>query len=492
MTATAQTRAVELPQPGSHVIREFDAGLLPTGPSFGNLVISVASAADDIVPWGTLGRDHQLRAFFPTEPYFSSGLFNTIAQYVAFGFTLEGPNRMVQHTQDMLNSCEGGKGWDSMMSPFLLDMFTQDNGGFLEAVRTDDDPRAPVITMNHLDSARCIRTGRRDTPVLYVDLFGKYHLLKWYNVIEVTEMPSAMQTARGMQYCVLTRMLRAAQIMRDISIVKHEKAAGRFTRQIHLVSGVQTKLINDAIEQKQSAADQAGLIRYIQPLVIASLDPTAKVSKETIDLASVPDEWDDLKAAQTYITLMAMAFGTDYQNFAPLPGGGLGSASQSKVMNMKSRGKGPGKFMKKMESIFNFHGVVARSIRFRYGDQDAAEEMEKTEVMKSFSEALEIQVRSGLITSDVGRQLLADKGYLPQDYLARMRTDNATEEVTVPSTDPADFYEPGKVKPGDPAPKEPPKAAAAGAVDRPVNSNDKRPKNPATNQKRNPGGTAGQ
>lgn len=483
------TRSITMPEPATNVIKEMPSGLLPAGGALGLVISAIASAADTISPWGNLERDAQLRVFWPTEPYFASGLFNTIAQYVAFGFTLSGPPRTVAAVQEMFYRCERGAGYQAMMSKVLTDYFTQDNGAFIEVVRTEDDPSAPVIAMNHLDSQRCIRTGRHMEPVFYIDLYGNYHRLKWYNVICLTEMPSPIEAARGMQYCVLTRILRGAQIMRDIGIVKHEKAAGRFTRQVHLVSGVQTRLIEDAIQQKQAAADQAGLLRYIQPLIIASLDPTARVTKETIDLASVPDDWDEEKALRSYITLMSMAFGSDYQNFAPLPGGGLGSSAQSKVLNMKSRGKGPGLFMKKMEGIFNFHGIVPRSIKFAYGDQDSAEQQERNEVEKGYSETLEIQIRAGLITTEVGRQLLVDKGYLAPDYLKMMREENATEEVDVPSTVPADQYEPGTVKPGMAGPKEPPKAAAsAGAIDRPVNSNNKRPKNPATNDKRNPGG----
>lgn len=479
------TSSINLPTPPSRVIEQPGIETLPGGAVTGNLVISIASAADTIVPWGAnfVQRDAQLRSFWPTEPYFASALFTTVSQYTAFAWALVGPHRSVRISQEMFNNCQLGRGWESLLEPFLVDYFTQDNGAFMEIVRLEDDPRSPVIALNHLDSAKCARTGRHQAPVIYTDTNGERHTLAWYNVIAMSEFPSPIEEARGVGYCALTRALRGAQIMRDIGVVKQEKAGGRFTRQVHLVSGVQSRIIEDAMAQKQAAADTQGLLRYIQPLIVASLDPTSRVSKETIDLASIPEEYDETKALEAYITLIALAFGGDYQSYAPLPGGGLGSASQSKIMNMKSRGKGPGLFMKSMERLFNFHGIIPRTVTFKYGDQDIAQQMELTEVRRSRALEREIRVRSGEITTEVARQLAVDAGDLDERYLLMMREDNATDEIVGEDTTPAVEAHPGDVKPGMPGPSEPPKASAGGAgnaVERPPNSNQEQPKHPVT------------
>lgn len=490
--------ATPLPNPATRIIEEPTGTILGAMPMVGttaNLVISVATSADTIIPWGLSPRqrDLQLRAFWPTEHYFAGALFDIVSQYIAFGWSLSGPPRTLGITQEILNNVQMGRGWEALMTPYLIDYFTTDNGAFMEIVRTDDSPSAPVVSLNHLDSYRCLRTGKHEEPVIYVDLHGGYHRLKWYQVIADSEFPSPIEEARGIGYCALSRVLRAAQIMRDVSVVQQEKAAGRFTRQVHLVGGVQTQIIENAIKQKQSEADGMGYMRYIQPLIVASLDPTARVSLETIDLASIPMDFDPVKAMQVYLTVLAMSFGTDYQTFAPLPGGGLGSASQSKVLNMKSRGKGAALFMRKIERLFNFHGIVPRTITFTFGEQDVAQQMEQTEVRKARAEMREIRIRSGEITTEVARQMAVDDGDLDERYLLMMREENATDDVTAGSVEPVRIVKPGDVKPGEPGPKEPPKAAAGGgaggAVDRPANSNDKRNRNPAANQKRNPGGT---
>ena len=308
--------SISLPNPASRILEPPPEGNVPGGGfGVGNLVISVASAADTIVPWGTSPkeRDNQLRAFWPTEPIFSGGLFTTVSQYASFSWSLLGPHRTVRLAQEMLSSAQMGQGWEMLMEPFLIDYFTQDNGAFLEIVRTDDSPTAPVISLNHLDSNRCERTGRYQTPVIYTDREGARHTLKWYNVVAMSEFPSPIEAAYGVGYCALTRVLRAAQVMRDIGIVKQEKAGGRFTRQVHLVGGVQTRIIEDAMAQKQAAADSQGY----------SLHSTSDRGEPRSDFSGLvrdnrpcidPGRVTRGKSLQTYITIMAMAFGGDYQS----------------------------------------------------------------------------------------------------------------------------------------------------------------------------------
>lgn len=480
------------------VIKEPPYGILPMTGMVGNLVISIASAADTITPWGInpRERDAQLRQFWPTEHYFASALSTTIQQYVAFDYVLNGPPRTTKIMQEMLSRVEMGQGWEALWAKNLIDLFTQDNGCVTELVRTDNDPRAPVISMNHLDARRCIRTGRHEEPILYIDLFGGHHLLKWYQVVHLAEFPAPIEEARGLQYCVLTRVLRAAQIMRDIAVVTNEKAAGRFTRQVHLVGGVQTRIIEDAMAQKQAAADAQGLLRYIQPLIVASLDPTARVSKETIDLASVPLDFKEEDAMQVYITVLAMAFGNDYSNYAPLIGAGMGSsAAQSKNSTMRTRTKGPALFMRMVQRMMNYHGILPDTVRFSYGEQDTAHQMERAELRRARALEREIRVRSGEITTQVARQMAVDDGDLDERYLRMMGETNVTDDVYADPSVPVARLDLLPVKPGLPGPTEPPSpnaqaaSGAPGSPARPDNSNDKRNRHPQMNSRRIPGGT---
>lgn len=384
-----------------------------------DVVLSVASMADEIPAWGLMPamRDRMLRSFWPTESNLASAIYTTVSRYAGFGWQLDGPSRMVSIYEKLLHSAEFGEGWQQFISKLLLDLFTQDNGAFIEIVRERDSPTSPVVSINHLDANQCIRTGVRHEPVIFYDRYGVPHLMKWYQCVPLAEFPSPIEVMRGMQYCAVTRMLRAAQIMRDVAIYKHEKISGRFVKALWLVGGIQTKTIEDAMTKHGVAADNSGLARYIQPVVIGSLDPTAKVSAEKIELASLPDGFDEDKFMRWYINQIALAFGSDYQEYAPLPGGGLGSGAQAETLHLKSRGKGPRLFMSMLEHIFNWQGILPTNVAFTYGDQDVAEDMERTRLRLLRAEERATRIKSGELTPEVARQIAVDVGDLDEGYL---------------------------------------------------------------------------
>lgn len=391
------------------------------------LYFAIGNAADGVPDWGTsvVTRDAALRRFWPTEPLLASAIYSTVGRYAALGWSMAGPPQTVKVQQEMLANVEGGRGWTTLITKLLLDLFTQDNGGFWEWVRTADDADAPIVSINHLDAARCRRTGDSEVPVIYFDHQGRGHDMKWYQVETFEEFASPIEHVYNIQYCALTRLLRAAQIMRDISVYEREKISGRFSKALHLVGGVTAKAMKDAQAAQQEAATGQGLTRYIQPIIVASLDPTTSVSTKTIELASLPDGFDKEAAFKEYIATMAMAFGGDYQDYAPLPGGNLGSSQQSETLSQKSRGKGPALFRAIMQQKMNNKGAMPRSVQFDIGENEIEVRLQRAELEIKESQVLSVQISSGVLSPRVARQIAVDKGMLDPRYLDLLKEDDA-------------------------------------------------------------------
>ena len=184
-----------------------------------SLLWFVANAASEITEWGHNPklRDKQLRAFYPNESYFLSGLGTVSSRNAAFDWVLEGASVPIQHIQDVLNNANNGRGWHDLMVKTSIDLYTQDNGAFWEIVRAGDKPDGVVIGLNHLDSQECWHTGDPMKPVVYRDRKGGYHQLPWYNVVELAELPAPVEKLYGVQLCALTRLLRAAEIIKNIT-----------------------------------------------------------------------------------------------------------------------------------------------------------------------------------------------------------------------------------------------------------------------------------
>ena len=424
-----------------------------TGPATGleiggdGLILNLVSVADSFTPWGRNPklRDRQLREFWPTEPILASALYSTVIRNASFSWTLEGPPNTVAAVQQILHEADFGRGWSNFITKFAIDLFTQDNGAFFEVIRAADSPDSPVVGLAHLDSFRCLRTGDAEQPVIYTDRKSVRHKLAWYQVQMEAEFPSPVESMHGMQLCAVSRVLRAAQILRDIGIYQREKIAGDNPSAIYLASGVPAQTITDAVVTHKERQAERGMSRFVIPLIVASLDPTATVSVEKIALKELPDGFDFEESMRWYINQLALGFGADYQDFAPLPGQGLGTSAQSAILHQKSRGRGPAMFMRMMENAFNFHGILPSNVLFRYDEQDVEADLEQAELEKRTAQTLDLYVKDQVLTPEAARQVLVDKGMLSQELFDLLQEgDDVTPDIVAEDTEPVDSDTPSE------------------------------------------------
>lgn len=386
----------------------------------------LATAADAITPWGKnqARRDRELRDFWPTEPYLAGAVTNVASRNAAFDWEIKaGSDRVEQAVTEMLNTAIAGDkiGWVEFVKKFSMDGSTQDNGSFIELIRDPGvdansrfkDQNAPVIGIAHLDSNQCQRTGNPETPILYTDREGHIHKMRWWEVIPFSEFPSPIERMNGVGYCSVTRSLRLAQIMRSLLIYKDEKISGRNPKDLHVVGGVSQKSVTDAISRTSYNSDNKGQARFTENVVLASLDPEKPVSLVTVELASLPDGYNLDEDMQWYISGLALNFGLDYQDLAPLPGGNIGSASQSVILNKKSSGKGPRNWMDSLTEAFRNYGVLPRGVKMVFNDKNEQEEMERQEVRTKAMEEAVMASRAKIFPRRFIAEQLVKRGIFP-------------------------------------------------------------------------------
>ena len=394
-----------------------------------SIVLYIASVADIIPQWGTAPykRDKMMREFFIREPVLAASVFSVGAANASYKWEIKSEDKsLIEYLTTMLQMAQFGEGWTSFVSALSTDLLTQDRGAFMEIIREADRPDAPVVGVACLEALRCERTGKPNQPVIYTDEEGQRHLLNYWNVAPVSEMPSSVATMRGYQYCAVSRLLAAAQIARDIVTYRGEKVGGRFARVLHIVGGPAKADIKRALSMDDEDHDNRGLTRFQLPTILASLDPSKPVSHVEIPLASLPDNFDLEDEMKWYITQVAMAFGRDYQDFAPLPGGNLGTSNQSETLDKKTKGKGPALFMTSMEYAMNFRGVMPMpAATFRYREMDLQDEGNQEKIKRLRAETRASMIKSGEITPQIARQLAARDG----DYAEELITEiEASEE----------------------------------------------------------------
>jgi len=402
------------------------------------LVLQLAQARSGIVPFGAAihARDEQLAKLWKTESFLAAAINSIVMTRASLSWELTGPPQSVDRVQKIFKKSDFGRGWQSLIAKMALDLLQADNGAFIEVVR--GKPRkgrkpesAPIVALNHLPSSLCTHTGNPDSPVIYTDSNGIHHLLKWYQVVPLVEIPIPNEDNKNIQFCFVSRILEMAETIKAVSNYQKEKVSGRFNQAIHIVSGIKQHDIETIEKQAQLNADNMGLVNYMSPIILTTLDPSSKVSSATIELAAFPDGFNFNELMVWYITLLALASGSDYMDFGPLPGKGLGTASQSNSLAQKSRVKGILLFMKIIEHALESSNVLPPNVSFRFANADAIAEKEEADIRKIRAETRNIQLKAGEITPQVARQMAVDKGDLRQEYLIMMgETENDTITVS--------------------------------------------------------------
>ena len=453
-------------------------------------IFQFASVADEAPAWWSPARDRYLDRFWPTEPFLAGAIFSIASRNSSFRYELAGPRDQVIWAQQLLAQADFGKGWQSFMMKVTQDYLCQDNAAMFEIIRPSrartkagtwydamrmphpetgemtwwaydrhngtvgsqyeldfkvtDNPLDLPVGIAHLDSQQTVRTGNPEYPIIYTDLSGKDHKLSMYQVVTLEEMPSPRENMNDVQVCAVSRSLRLAQTLRDMLIYKQEKVSGRFARAIHLTNA-DADAIEDAVKQANANADNRNLMRYSQPIIAAVLDPNAKPVVETIELASLPDGFDEETAMRWYIAGLALDLGVDYGFLAPLPGNRLGTSTQAEAAERQAKGKSSRLFLNKLEYIFNFSGILPRNVTIKFAVPDPYEESERDRALARRARSISTLIQAGVITPEIARQMLLDWHDLSPDYLALLGEEDLTPTLTLSGSEvPRD---PPRIKP---------------------------------------------
>jgi len=278
----------------------------------------------------------------------------------------------------------------------------------------------------------CRRTGNPEYPVVYTprNYRTKARKLEWWRVLAMADMPSPREQHKGVGYCAISRVLRAAQLLRDVGIYKREKLSGKRVPALLFVQGARRGAVKQAITEALEEQRSEGASLYTGPVILASPDPGLPLDAKLIELAGLPDGYNEDVTLKWYIATLALGFGTDYTEFAPLPGGGLGSGSQTAEMAARARGKGPGVLLQQLEFGINWF-VLPSSVTFQFASTDPTAEQQRIELAHARARERALRIQSGEITPEQGLILAVQAGDAPDAFLQQPDTDPYDQQVDV-------------------------------------------------------------
>lgn len=383
----------------------------------------MVSLAYDPPPYWSAGRDTTLRSAVKAEGLWATCINIATARVASLGYDVSGdvPLR-VRKAREMV-----GRNWVTLIQLTVQDWASNDNGAFWEVVRAAKGPGAKCIGFLPLSSARCIRTGNVEVPVIYADRLGVYHELKAHQVVSFAEMPN--DDYYGVGYCATSRAYEHIYERLSVSRYFKEKATGRRALSLQIIKGFPDKLIEGGIRAAETKATQKGAINYMGNVIIADPNPNP-LSKIEIAFASIPDWFKaDEHERQTKLRYAAH-LGIDAADIDPtLITNSLGSGAQARVMDEKQDSKGAMTLRQQIVAFMNdteqWHPLPGATT-FRFSERDLRDQQVKAGIAKTQTDTWAAMVAATIITTDEARQLAVDAGVLP---VSMLKVDTTNEET---------------------------------------------------------------
>ena len=392
-----------------------------------NMFTGLVRAGDLISPWWSPRRDSELQSFWKTSNHLAGAVYAMRSKISTINFKVIPKDASVQsqsraaleREQVIMETPEYGRGWLEFISKFVGSLVVNDNGAFAEIIGRGN-PAGPIIgapiSFANLDSSRCFRTSNPIWPVIYQDTDGKRYKLHYTRVMFASQMPSPIVEMNGVGFSAVSRAIDAAQFLIDMNTFNREKMGSRPPR-IMLIGkkGISAKEIFNAFANAEEMDDSLGLSRFRRMVAIAPKEGRGEIDLDTIDLASVPDGFNEQESTTLGMFVIALAFGIDAREIWPATASGATKAD-AMLSHLKARGKGPGQIMQTIERQLN-QKFLPDTLTFHFDFQDDEQDAMQAEIRDMRSQRHDRDVEAGIVTVRTAReQMLSDGDLTPPQF----------------------------------------------------------------------------
>lgn len=379
------------------------------------------------LPPDPVSRDAYLRASVRQEALWAAAVYTAQTKIASMSYDVESdiPLRAKRGQELLLNADSGaldGGGWVKFAGRVTRDYLTQDNGAFIEIERFGGAQGARIKALHHLDSARCRRTDDPERPVIYTDLKGVEHVMPWWSVIMLVDMPDPAADKYGMGMCAAHRAWRKITHLAAIERYVWEKVSGSSPTKLSFVQGLLDQTVKDVVNAAREDKIQRGIINYMGA-VVGAIPGDSPLTLVEIALKDLPDGFDPEQERQETTLVYANCIGIDSQDLRPLTGQALGTGAQSAVLDDKQQGKGLAALRKDLGHQLNLK-VFDSLTTFVVVERDLRDEKQEADIATARAGFVTTLTGGGVISPVQGVQVLVDDGHLPKEFLSQDQTAN--------------------------------------------------------------------
>jgi hypothetical protein len=401
------------------------------------LLYMMAAGGSLISPWWSTTRDFQLRQFAKQSDHFQGAMWMIAAKLTSVPFRIEPRDVSVKahhahadYYQMMLTEqTEFGGGWQELWTKFWYDGWTQDNGAFAEVIgrgKPSGGIKGPVLGISHLDASRCVRTSNPEFPVIYDDPSSGRHRFHHTRIIFTSQQPSTNANMYNVGHCWLTRSIHAVQNMIDVAVYKEEKLGSRPPRQMLIGKGMDTEVLLSALRMAAQSMDTENLARFAKTVVVGSIDPDFDITQ--LDLASVPDGFNDRESHELAMALIALAGGFPVRWLWAATQAGA-TIADAMFSHISGAGGGAAWHLGKMQTLIGgsergqahiVGKVLPPYLKIVFDYQDDQEDKQKADIAKTRSETRKADIDSGVFDVRTARETAVSDGDLTEAQFASL------------------------------------------------------------------------
>jgi hypothetical protein len=402
----------------------------------------------DLPRYWSPARDWTLIGSVEKESMWAAAVARTATKFAAHGYTISDSTdsqRKVAASLALLKAADGGQGWVPFALKVVQDLLLTDNGVFIrirrqgeettrvrvkaapiggadpssftEAAVTSAPSGAKITGLYHMDALRCIRTGNLAYPVRYMPVSGVQQILRWDQVLTYADQPSPRAELFGVGRCAADRAYKTIAKLAAMEQLVYENLSGGGANKLVFLQGINDPTLQSILQSGQADAQSRGLVYYLGTILgaIPSDTPISMVEvrlKELLTSFVPKDERDN-----GYL-IYANAIGVPVQDIQPLSGQGLGTGTQSVVLQEQAQGIGIAAFIKWWEQTVSDRVLPATTELHFIDDNDLRDQQARATVQKTRAETRKTQIDSGEISPAMARQLAVDSEDLPPEMIA--------------------------------------------------------------------------
>lgn len=395
----------------------------------------------DLPAYWSPRRDVALANTIHKEDMWASAVARTGTKFAAHGYIVKDSQdsaRKVSASQQLLKRANGGEGWVPFALKLVQDLITTDNGVFIRIRRAGEQVvkirakakedqftdvifsqsagAAKITGLYHLDSLRCTRTGNLAYPVRYRPVNGPDHLLRWDQALFYADMPSPRAELFGVGFCAASRAYKTIGKLAAIEQMVYEFAAGSGANKLAFVQGLQEQTLKDLINAGIAEKQAKGFVYYLGT-ILGAIPSDTPISIAEVVLKQLAEGFTAKDERDNAYLIYANAIGVPVHDIQPLSGQGLGTGTQTVILEEAGRGVGIASFVKWWEQTVSDRVLPATTELEFVDENDTRDQKAKAEVSKMRADERATRINSGEISPAIARQLAADAGDLPKDLV---------------------------------------------------------------------------